>query len=270
MMSSRSLPKPFIVRRLHSFLGVWLVLYLCEHLWVNAHAALFFEDHASGFIEAVNQIHALPYLKVVEVLFLGLPFLIHGVWGLLYAWTGKLNAHKTDGSQPALPMYPRNRAYSWQRITSWVLVIGIVAHVVHMRWIEYPNKVIREDEYFYVVKATNDRGLAETARILKATLEPLADHRIAVFAPTPGSAFFFIVRETFKSPWMVMLYSLLVIGAAYHAFNGLWTFMITWGITLTGRAQRVMRMITTVLMGIVIFLGLMAAWGTYWVTQFQG
>ena len=262
------LPEPFIMRRLHSLLGVWLVLYLCEHLLVNSQVALFFEDGGSGFVDAVNKIHGLPYLKVIEAVFLGVPFLIHGIWGVIYALTGKLNAHKTNGSKPALPQYKRNRAYSWQRITSWLLLVGILAHVVHMRFIEYPDKIVRGDEPFYRVRVTEDRGLEKTVLKLKATLEQ-EDNRLLALAPSPGAAFLLIVRETFKSPLMVILYSLLVVASAYHAFNGLWTFMITWGVTLTRRSQKVMRSITNVLMGIVMFLGLMAAWGTFWATQFQ-
>ena len=68
---------------------------------------------------------------------------------------------------------------------------------------------------------------------------------------------------------MVILYSILVIAATYHAFNGLWTFMITWGVTITRRSQRIMRFITTTMMTIVMFLGLISAWGTYWTTVFQ-
>ena len=263
------LPCPFIMRRIHSIMGLWLVIYLCEHLLVNSQVALFFEDDGYGFVDAVNKIHRLPYLRVVEAVVLGLPFLIHGIWGVFYALTGKLNAHKTDGSKPALPQYKRNRAYSWQRITSWLLLVGILAHVVHMRFIEYPDKIVRGNEHFYKVKVTEDRGLVSTAQKLKVTLEEGKGNKMAALAPTPGAAFLLVVRETFKSPLMVVLYSLLVVASAYHAFNGLWTFMITWGVTLTRRSQKVMRSITNVLMGIVMFLGLMAAWGTFWITQFQ-
>lgn len=263
------LPRPFIMRRLHSILGVWLVLYLCEHLLVNSQVALFFEDGGNGFIDAVNHIHTIPYLRIVEAVFLGLPFLIHGIWGVIYALTGKLNAHKTDGSKPALPQYKRNHAYSWQRITSWILLVGILAHVVHMRFIEYPEKVAQGDTHVYKVRVTDDWGLAKTAQKLKVALEQGEGGKMVALAPSPGTAFLLVVRETFKSPLMVILYSLLVVASAYHAFNGLWTAMITWGVTLTRRSQKVMRSITNVLMGIVMFLGLMAAWGMFWVTQFQ-
>jgi len=263
------LPKPYIWRRLHSLLGFGLVIYLCEHLLVNSQAALFFEDGGTGFIDSVNRIHRIPYLKTVEVLFLGLPFLIHGVWGIYYALTGKLNAHKTDGSKPALPQYKRNHAYSWQRITSWLLLVGILAHVIHMRFLEYPSKITHGTETVYRVRVVSDRGLEKLVSQLKLELQEESG-KLYALVPSAGAAFLLILRESFKNPVIVVLYSLLVIAASYHAFNGVWTFMITWGVTLSRRSQRVMRSITNVLMGIVIFLGLMAAWGMYWVTQFQG
>lgn len=258
------LPRPFILRRLHSLLGLWLVIYLFEHLLVNSQMALYFENHGTAFIAMVNRIHDLPYLKAIEILFLGIPFLIHGVWGMYYAYTGKLNAHCTGGKKPSLPQYKRNRAYSWQRITSWLLVVGIVAHVIQMRFVDYPNT----DGNFFTTQLEFDRGLPAVADKLGVQLKREENHVLA-FAPTSGAAFYLIVRETFKSPLMVILYSLLVVAAGYHAFNGLWTFMISWGITLTRRSQKAMRKITSFLMALVILLGLMSAWGSYYTIQFM-
>ena len=317
------LPKPFILRRLHSLLGVWLVLYLCEHLLVNSQAALFFQDDGYSFVAAVNHIYALPFLHVIEVILLGVPFLIHGAWGIYYAIQGKLNAHRTDGSKPALPQYKRNRAYSWQRITSWLLLVGISAHVIHMRFLESPAHTMG-DQKEYITRVAYDGGLPLVAEKLNVKLfdeshilqkheavtkderelahlekehkegEPNAAYfhlfnqvqhekewlkvaekkglrkgEVLAVAPHAGEAFLLIVRETFKSPLMVILYSVLVIAATFHAFNGLWTFMITWGITLTRTSQKKMRTLTSILMGITMFLGLMAAWGSYWTFQFQ-
>jgi len=318
------LPRPFILRRLHSLLGLWLVVYLFEHLLVNSQMALFFEDDGSGFVAMVNTIHSLPYLKAIEILLLGIPFVIHAVWGVLYARTGKSNSHRTNGTKPALPQYKRNSAYSWQRITSWLLIVGILAHVVHMRFMEYPIHVQRGDQKHYMARLTYDSGLSiaaqklyvnlyNTDQILKreellkekqglletlkenadeyvpddpyyktlnevmeeedwveaAEKKPLKQGEVLAVAPSAGAAFFLIVRQAFKNPLMVILYSIFVVAAAYHAFNGLWTFMISWGITLTRRSQKTMRAITTTLMAAVMFFGLISAWGTYWTTLFQ-
>lgn len=262
-MSATSLPRPFILRRLHSLLGVWLVVFLFEHLLTNSQMALYFADDGYGFVSMVNKIHNVPYLKAVEIIFLGLPFLIHGVWGVMYARHAKLNAHRTDGAKPALPQYKRNRAFGWQRITAWVLVLAIVGHVVQMRFIHYPDIEHVGDHRLYTVRVGDDPGLAAVAANLDVKLESPENGEVIAVANSAGAAFFLVVRQVFKSPLMVILYSIFVVAATYHAFNGLWTFMISWGITLTRRSQRAMRMITTVLMAVVMLFGLAAAWGSY-------
>ncbi len=283
------LPLAFVLRRLHSLLGLWLCFYLFEHLLVNSQAAWFFQDDGYGFVKAVNFIHSLPYLKGVEVILLGLPFLIHAVWGIEYLRTSKLNSFKTRAAAPSLPQYKRNRAYSWQRIFAWVLLVGIIAHVVQMRFVDYPILVYDNDIKHYLVKVKEDAALDSVAEKLHAKIYlgaelrqlrkkkwvseaksfRLKDNQVVVLSPNAGAAFFLIVRETMKDPWMVILYSIFVIAAAYHAFNGVWTFMITWGITLTRFSQKRMRAITTTLMGIAMILGLAAIWGPYWTFLFQ-
>ncbi len=275
----RALPRAFVMRRLHSLLGLWIVIYLFEHLLVNSLAAFYTQDNGAGFISLVNKIHAIPYLRVVELLLLAFPFLVHAGWGMFYAMQGKMNSKITDGSAPSLPQYPRNRAYSWQRITSWILVVGILAHVIQMRFVENPLLVHHDLSSNYIIKLNRDAGLYDTAEKLGTQLytksqmleeeqkiggiKKLKENQVIAVAPSAGAAYFLVVRETFKSPLMVILYSILVIASAYHAFNGLWTFLITWGIIITRRAQSIFRKICNGLMFIVSVMGLMAAWGVY-------
>ncbi len=221
------LPRPFIFRRLHSLMGLALVIYLFEHLYVNSQAAF---NGGSGFVAAVNKIHSLPYLKLIEILFIATPFFIHGIWGVKYAYTARLNSFRGSGKNPSLPQYKRNRAFSWQRITSWVILVGVIAHVVQMRFLRYP--------------------------------EPLFDG--SYLGGSMGAAFLEVVKATFKSPAMVILYTVFVVASSYHAFNGLWTLLISWGLILTRRVQAVMRIVTTLLMWAVMAMGLVAIWGVYW------
>lgn len=293
-------PSAFFWRRLQSLMGLFLVIYLISHLLTNSQAALFIGDDGRGFIKSVNGIHDLPYLPVIELLVIAIPFLIHGIWGAWYLRSAKMNSWKTDGSTPAL-LYPRNKAYSWQRITSYLLVVGIIGHVVHMRWIKYPSESHIEGQQYWMLKLDRDSGLDTLAARLGVTLldkekkqAPLmeidqvvsvADQKsddrnkffhslekyslnegqVIAVAKDFGTAELLLVRETFKMPVMIILYTILVLAACYHGFNGVWTFMITWGITLTAASQRMMRYLSTALMLIVAFLGLAAAWGTYWI-----
>jgi succinate dehydrogenase / fumarate reductase cytochrome b subunit len=305
------IPHAFIWRRAHSLTGLWLVLFLIEHLFTNSQAALFIGDDGSGFVSAVNFIQGLPYLPVIEIVLLGIPLLIHGLWGIRYLMTGQYNVWPTDGSSPSLPQYPRNQAYTWQRITSWILLVGITAHVIHMRFIEYPSSAQLETQPHYMMRVESDNGLYTLAerlgfklynqqqikeisqRIMSqpdvqmknktpeelvaaqtqreeyawlAALEewPLNENQLIAVSSSFGIAELLLVRDTFKNPTMILLYTGLVLATCFHAFNGLWTFMISWGITLTVRSQQLMRILATILMVLITFLGLAAIWGTYW------
>jgi succinate dehydrogenase / fumarate reductase cytochrome b subunit len=73
-----------------------------------------------------------------------------------------------------------------------------------------------------------------------------------------------MVRDTFKSPLYTLLYTVFLLAAAFHAFNGFWTFLITWGIILSYRSQKTM--VPVCMLGVLAlaFLGLAAIWGSYW------
>lgn len=292
MSYSTTLPKAFVKRRLHSLTGLWLVLFLIIHLFENSQAALFFGDSGSGFIRAVNGIHDLPFLPIIELALIALPIIIHAVWGIQYIRSAKYNSFPSDGSTPSLPKYPRNHAYTWQRLTSWFLLVAIIAHVVHMRVWQYPVVVTTDQQQVYLVHITDDPGLVSVAKRLGVDIYSEAQiekdpqpnnqllsalqkmnskdnsHLIAA-SKNFGTAELLIVRDVFKKPLMIGLYTIFVLAACFHAFNGLWTFMISWGVTLSEKAQAHMRRIATTLMVLIAFLGLASIWGTYWINLYQ-
>lgn len=330
------LPRAFVWRRLHSLAGIWLSLFIIFHLLTNSQAALMFGEDGKGFIHDVNFIHSLPYLLVIEIVLLGIPILIHAIWGIKYALTAKFNSFAGEGVTPDLSKYPRNHAYSWQRITSWILLVGIVAHVIHMRFIEYPEHAKKNAQDYYMARVSADEGLITlserlgvelyapeniewqkknlisqedisqeisqqnsenihltsieekfTDKLAFATLlqkqkmdqdknwvvalsmRPVDESQVVAVAKDFGTADLLIVRDVFKSPFMMLLYTVFVLAACFHGFNGLWTFMITWGVTLSVAAQRRMWKFAVILMVFVTFLGLIAIWGTYWINLKQ-
>jgi succinate dehydrogenase / fumarate reductase, cytochrome b subunit len=325
----------FIWRRIHSLMGLWLVLFLIEHLLTNSQAALWLGENGQGFVNMVNALHNLPYLEVIEITLLGVPLLIHMLWGIKYLFTSKFNSSRTDGSAPHLPL-GRNRAYTWQRITSWILLLGIIGHVTKFRFLEYPLKVHVDDETVYLVKVSMDAGLYTVAdrldvdlydaaaiqgeraeldasdhekvfldaakRIQRQEIDlwtgpvpqeysdrkalllgsaqkyqakvtfvqalektQLSDGQVIACAPDFGTASLLAVRNTFKNPIYIGLYTIFVLAACFHACNGFWTFLITWGWILKIAAQRAWVTVSIVLMLILLFLGLAAVWGTYWI-----
>lgn len=317
-------PRPFIWRRLHSLTGLFLVLYLFFHLFTNSQAALFFGDDGKGFIHEVNAIHNLPYLIFIELFLLGLPFAVHMVWGIRYLLTSEPNSRQTDGTTPSLPEYGRNRAYTWQRITSYLLLIGIIAHVVHMRILHYPTEAKIGSQERYMIRLNADPGLytvadrlgvqlfdaegverlAQTSpalvsessigqndalnsdptakesirkrieeqrldqqyQLLKDFQEnPLAAGQVVAVANSFALPVLLMVRQVFQSLFMALLYTLFVLAACFHAFNGLWTGLITWGVTVNGRIQHISLLVCWALMALTAFLGIAAIWGTYWI-----
>lgn len=280
---SKALPSAFFWRRMQSFLGFILILFLIEHLLTNSQATLYLGEDGGGFIRAVNNIRDLPYLIVIEILFIALPFLIHMIWGVKYLFTSKPNSYHNTHKDPYLPQYSRNHAYTWQRITSWILLFAVAAHVYHMRFHYYPTSATEKGKVAYMLPVTPDDELDALAKRLDVTFIEkngtipnaskewekavkrwnLNDDELLSVSPDFGTAELLLVRETFKSPWMIFLYSLFVLSAVYHAFNGLWTFNITWGITLTARSQKLMRTFCTLGMVVLGFLGMMAIWGTF-------
>lgn len=333
-MSTLSIPYAFVWRRLHSLMGLWLVLFLIEHLLVNSQAALWLGENGRGFVDMVNGIHNLPFLQAIEMFLLGVPILIHAVLGIKYLFTSKHNYHRSDGSAPMMRTN-RNRAYSWQRITSWILLIGLIGHVAKFRFIDYPDQVQMGGKTSYLVSISMDNGLytladrldvtlynAQAVDQLAASLEkrtseeallaiaetmqqqdydyaqgpvaqeynsqkaillgsaqqyqndrrfvsalqkyPLATGEVIAVANDFGTASLLGVRDTFKSPIYAGLYTLFVLAACFHAFNGFWTFLITWGWILKMSAQRAWTTVVVVVMLAIIFLGLASIWGTYW------
>jgi succinate dehydrogenase / fumarate reductase, cytochrome b subunit len=294
--AQEQIPQAFVRRRLHSLTGLWLTAYLTMHLFTNSQAALLIGDDGKGFIAAVNSIHQLPFLPLIEIAILALPILLHAIWGIRYIRTAKYNSFGNTGHTPYLPEYARNHAYTWQRITSWLLVLGIVAHVVHMRFLEYPLSAFKGHEKLYMVKVTHDAGLESLATRLGVSLygpqqlpqliqntaasspaswqqaleaKPLKADELLAVANNFGTVELLMVRDTFKMPLMLVLYTLFVLAAAYHGFNGLWTGMISWGITLSQRSQQLMQRVSIFFMLLVAGLGLSAIWLTYWVNLKQ-
>lgn len=315
-----AIPMPFLAKRLHSLMGIWLVLFLIEHLLVNSQAALLIGHDGSGFVRAVQSIRDLPYLPVIEVCLLAFPFLFHGILGISYALQSKINSWPTDGATPALPEYPKNRAYTWQRITSWILLFAVVAHVIHMRFIEYPLSVEKDTTELHLVRISQDIGLPVLAERLGVKLYnheliqqqkelstpilmtkdpssfnehsssgllkvqevkqnqqwiealekyPLNDSQVIAATQNFGTAELLMVRDTFKSPFMMILYTLFVGVACFHAFNGLWTAFNRWGVTLSVHSQSLSRKFALFCMFFIGFLGLAAIWGTYWINLKQ-
>jgi succinate dehydrogenase / fumarate reductase, cytochrome b subunit len=62
---------------------------------------------------------------------------------------------------------------------------------------------------------------------------------------------FQMMQDILSSPFMFVFYAVGIISAIFHFANGLWSFLVSWGITVSPRSQVITTYVT-----IVIFLAL--------------
>jgi succinate dehydrogenase cytochrome b subunit len=97
--------------------------------------------------------------------------------------------------------YPRNWFYTIQRVTGFILFFFITFHVLNFRF-----------------------GLIPGLNTLS-----VADH--------PTQAFEIVARE-FRMVPIFIVYVIGITATVWHLANGIWLFLVDWGITIGERAQR--------------------------------
>jgi succinate dehydrogenase / fumarate reductase cytochrome b subunit len=146
------------------------------------------------------------YEKDVKFI-LGLPALlmmeIFGIW-LPLAFHACLGVAYTFSGRPNVKQYNNadNWRYTMMRVTGIIALVYIFVHLSTLRW------------------GWSYGGLIPT---------PFEKHNIA------GST---AAAVQHAWPWMAIFYVIGTLSVVYHFANGLWTFAITWGLTVTPGAQR--------------------------------
>ncbi len=67
-----------------------------------------------------------------------------------------------------------------------------------------------------------------------------------------------MMASILSNPFMLVFYILGVVAATFHFSNGLWSFMVTWGITVTPRSQQISTYATIGLFVVLTIVGLRA------------
>ncbi len=208
MSSQRS----FVNRRLHSLLGVIPVgFFLLEHLYTNYLAS----KGAEEFLGQVMWLWNLPFLLILEIFFIILPLLYHGIYGVYIAIQAKSN--------PGQFSTFRNWMFTLQRITGVITLVFVLWHV----W----------DTRIRVV------GFGK-----ESTLELAKEMTVAQ-------------AETIQNPIFFWVFIIGTVAAVFHLCNGMWAFLVSWGITVGPRAQRISTYVWMAVFVIVSIMGVQAALG---------
>ncbi|MCH8967781.1 MAG: succinate dehydrogenase [Planctomycetes bacterium] len=121
--------------------------------------------------------------------------------------------------------YRANIRYTLQRTSGVIATLFIIYHLYHMHWIGKPLSFMGGAQF-------DPHNATETA------------------------------AAAIQLHWIIApIYAAGVISTVYHFANGLWTFLITWGITVGQRAQRVAGGMCAVLGVMLCIVGLAAVSG---------
>lgn len=196
-------------------------MFLVEHLLTNS-AAFYGEEK---FNKGVQFIADLPFLPFLEIFGIFLPLAFHAIYGIKIARSG----HRNAAQYP----YMANKRYSAQRITGYLAFVFIVIHLLKFRfahWIGLTDKhFLHSGNYF---QTTYD-GLMN--------FTPWGMH-------IPAAVVF-------------AFYLIFLACTCFHFANGVWTFCISWGITIGAKAQQRVGYAAAVI-GIGLFsLGAMSLYG---------
>lgn len=74
----------------------------------------------------------------------------------------------------------------------------------------------------------------------------------------PGLPSYNVVHEALSNNVAMVVYAIGIIAAAYHLANGIYTFLITWGITIGAKSQRISNLATNAAFVLISAMGLTA------------
>lgn len=207
-----------LLRRLHSLTGIVPIgVFLINHLLTNSsilwgkyalrgeyEGLSVREGGVAYFAKEVTWINTqIPHLLLIEItLWSAIAF--HSILGLYYAMTGKGNVSRYA--------YQSNWRYTLQRISGYIGILFIFYHVATLRW-----------GWTFLIPPF-DGSIPWSAEYSASTLASAlrGGNGDITFWGFAVSAFYFLGV------------SLLV----FHFANGLWTAAITWGLTISTKAQK--------------------------------
>ena len=189
----------FLIRRLHSLSGlIPLGVFLCLHLGANATILVGGAAPGGEFQRSVDRIHALGPLLV--------PVEIVGIF-IPLAFHALLGFQILFSGRSNAQDYPYagNIRYTLQRVTAVIAFFFIVFHLWQLHWVG----AVFGGGAFAVHDAGGNPAAARTT------------------------------ADALQSAWWVApIYAIGIVSVVYHLANGVWTSLITWGITIRPQAQR--------------------------------
>lgn len=67
-----------------------------------------------------------------------------------------------------------------------------------------------------------------------------------------------MMHDIVENPFMLGFYIVGIVSTVFHFSNGLWSFLVSWGITITPRSQRITTYVTIIIFIALSFVGIRA------------
>ena len=67
-----------------------------------------------------------------------------------------------------------------------------------------------------------------------------------------------MMEEIVDNPWMLAFYIVGILSATFHLANGIWSFLVSWGITQSPKSQRIATIITSIFFVLLSIVGVVA------------
>ena len=194
----------FGLRRLHSLMGLLFGGYVIIHLLINATLleGSRYDGEKTVYQHQVDKIHALPYLEVIAWTLILLPLIYHTLYGIVILFSGRPNVESYG--------YPGNWAYLLQRISAAVLLLFIAFHYLSFKG-AFGGELGQMLTFVPI-----DAPATEYSEATQSTVNHI------------------------NAAWWIgwVIYPIGILAATFHTANGFWTAAVTWGLTITARAQR--------------------------------
>ena len=115
--------RTFLLRKLHQITGIVpLGVFFFVHMFTNSKAM----NGEAAFEKAVQEIHDIPFLLLIEIFGIFLPLLFHSIYGVIISSEASSNALGYS--------YPRNWFYFFQRATGIFLFAFLLFHILNLRF----------------------------------------------------------------------------------------------------------------------------------------
>lgn len=67
-----------------------------------------------------------------------------------------------------------------------------------------------------------------------------------------------MVEQIVDNPWMLAFYIVGILSATFHLSNGIWAFLVSWGITQSPKSQKIATIITSIFFVLLSIVGVIA------------